>query len=202
MIRLKISSDEADLAESLIQWYMDAGLRLAQEAPRSEGLVIGDTLRLRWVAIGEKYRHVVYVFIRPYKDGLLLSVRPRYPAYLMAAVGLLTSIGYYPGIVVTAGDELRAFMTRDYDVALSVAIAAVRKRYVSPYNMDMWRFQGPLYLTDVGYVATMEPVAMGLVAMEPYDNIIEHVERDWWKNPVEAWEEIIVSQHLPGWLIQ
>jgi len=188
----RLAAGDRERARALIQLYALAGGRLAEHAPRAEVVERGSVVRFRWVGVGRRYIHPVYV-VAAYDRGrrvLVLSNRPAYPAYLMALAGALHMAGLHTAVVARVSDaEVRAVLSPDYDHAVSLAAAGLAStRLVSPrrfLDLDV-SFEGYLYRVPVGYVAFETPKPLKQV-----DVIEDHEEYENWASPVEVAKNIV-----------
>jgi len=181
-VSLEFSTDPGDVADGYIQWLASLGGYAALAAPRAEGLALGEgSVRLRWVGVGRRYIHPVYVYVEARGDYLVARARPPYPAYLLAVLGALAAAGMHPAGVLCAGGELRAAASPDYWAALAFAERLLAAgRAVAPGTPV---FEGTLRRTGCMYAVAE--------AGEPVDEILRHRERKWWRSPLEAWATVV-----------
>jgi len=186
----RFSLEKSESARLLIENYKRASARLAGFVPKAELRVLssgpGMVARLRWVAVGKRRFHPVYLFVH-YDEGrgvFMLVNRPRYPAYLMGFIGAMVFAGLHPAAVFNTGKDLRALVTEDPDMALAIAREGLRRGVVSGRRFLDYpdiSYEGFLYRVPIGLLAFLnEKPPLKLV-----DVITEHVEYEGWVYPLE-----------------
>lgn len=190
------SLEMEDSAKGLISNYSSASVRLVRFIPKAE-LKIYDTARgkvarFRWLGIGEKYYHPVYVFVYydKEKDTIILVSKPRYPAYLLGLIGAMVMTGLYPAVMINTGKDIRSVLVPDYEKAIRIAEEGLKHGVISGrrfHDFDDISYEGYLYNTPIGYIAFIEEKP----PLEPVDFIHEHVEYDEWVHPLEITREVL-----------
>lgn len=186
----RFSLEESESARFLVENYRRASARLARFMPKAELRMLPSgpdaVARLRWVAVGKRRLHPVYLFVR-YDEGkgaFMLVNRPRYPAYLMGFIGAMVLAGFHPAAVFNTGRDLRALVAEDPGRALSIAVEGLRRGVVSGRRF--------LDYPDISYEGFLYRVPIGLLAflnekppLKPVDVITGHVEYEEWVHPLE-----------------
>lgn len=189
------SLEPEDSAKALIYNYKITSTRLARIIPKAELKVyhyndrkVG---RLRWLAIGEKYYHPVYLFVYHdvERDAIILVNKPRYPAYLLGFIGAMVMVGLQPSVIINTGGDIRAVLVPDYEKAVKIAEEGLKHGVVSGrrfMDFDDISFEGYLYNTPIGNIAFINRKPGELL-----DLIHDHVEYEEWVHPLEISREIL-----------
>jgi len=186
----RFSVDERERAEFLVQNYEEAALALAKFVPRAELKVLPGgprmAARLRWLAVGEKSYHPVYLFVHYDQErGVFFLInRPKYPAYLLGFVGAMVSAGLSPALLVDTGGDLRALVAGSREKAVEVAREGLRRGVVSGRRFLDYpdiSFEGYLYELPVGRLAFLNPKP----PLRHVDFIRGHEEPEWWVHPLD-----------------
>lgn len=179
----RIPSSVRDVAENMVLLYGKVATALMGRAPP---LTVHDRdgrIVYRWVAVGERFYHPVYVTHRFDRDtgAVILTAMPPYPAYLLATMGLYVRLGYHPsGVVLVSGGRynvLRGLLSPGWEEAVGVVLELLQSPVVvldpaQVAGLDVG-FEGYMYRTPLGYVAFENRKLSEL-----YDYIVEHTKGD------------------------
>lgn len=184
----RFTMDEEVVSSSVVEFCTEAGIRLARILPKAELVKIDETtMRFRWVAVGVKYYHPIYVYVsRSGNDSHLLLVnKVPYPAYLLGLAGALALGGLYVATVTRVGSELRAILVQDRSVAGELVSRLIKGHNIVTCSrfleMRDISFEGYLYKLPIGYIAFMDKKPK----LRHVDVITEHEEKDGWIEPVK-----------------
>ncbi len=119
--------------------------------------------RLLWILemAGGYYRHV-YVWAEAGERGVVVRSYPSYPAYALAAAAPLTQT-LKPAYAARRGETLELLLVDGEEEALAAAEeAATRGRIIVPEDLERAElgFEGWLYRTPAGYVASMRELRL------------------------------------------
>ena len=162
-----------DQAEAYIQRFARLAEYICRISPKARIYFEGDKAILKFTAIGQKWRHHIYVEYVPSPDrgAVFFRVRPPYPAYLLAVMLPFAAV-LYPAVIIRDGDEIRGVMVPDYEVAVAtLSNAVVRFSLLEPADFTDERqvaFEGYLHETPIGYVAFAE--------MKPHFKLVDVIE--------------------------
>jgi hypothetical protein len=190
--------DDETSAKALIYNYKLASLRLVKHLPKMEmKLLESDNVkiaRFRWVGIGKKYYHPVYVFLKynEEKDVFILINKPKYPAYLLGFIGSMVMVGMHPAVLINTVKDVRAVVTSDYEKALLIANEGLKHGAISGrkfLDFEDISYEGYLYEVPIGYVAFLEEKP----PFHPYDIIVDHAEYDEWVHAIDIVREVVLQ---------
>ena len=145
-----------DAAEAYIGAFASLAKHVLTLAPPARVKARGEDIVLKFTGLGERYRHHVYVEVKPAEGGLLFTATPPYPMYLLAATLPLTPT-MHPSLVARSGHNVVALMTPDYEKAVTaLAEALTRQPLLEPLDFTEESgasFIGFLHMTPAGLVA-------------------------------------------------
>lgn len=186
----KFTIDEKETSSALIYSYKLASLKLVQILPKGELKILASNkkkiARFRWVGVGDKYYHPVYLFIYFDEENqyFLLINKPKYPLYLLGFLGSMIMLGFHPAVIVNTEKDIRSIVVNDYEKATTIAREMLKHGVISGrkfLDFDDISYNGYLYEVPIGFIAFLDKKP----PFEPIDIITRHIEYDWWIHPLE-----------------